>query len=49
MHDLRTRLISDVVTGQVDVREITVPEFGPMQDVVDEQENETENEELEDE
>ena len=25
--DLRTRLISDVVTGQVDVRGIEVPEF----------------------
>ena len=27
LHDLRTRLISDVVTGQVDVRGIEVPEY----------------------
>lgn len=26
LHDLRTRLISDVVTGQVDVRGIKVPD-----------------------
>lgn len=27
LHDLRTRLISDVVTGQIDVRGIDIPEF----------------------
>ena len=34
LHDLRTRLISDVVTGQVDVREIEVPEFERFEEVV---------------
>lgn len=32
LHEYRTRLISDVVTGQVDVRNITIPEY----EVVDE-------------
>lgn len=27
LQDLRTRLISDVVTGQIDVRGIEIPEF----------------------
>ena len=32
--ELRTRLISDVVTGQVDVQEIEVPEFERFEEVV---------------
>lgn len=32
--ELRTRMISDVVTGQVDVREIEVPEFERFEEVV---------------
>ena len=32
LHDLRTRLISDVVTGQVDVRRIEVPEYEHVDD-----------------
>lgn len=34
LQELRTRLISDVVTGQVDVRGIKVPEFEMFEDVV---------------
>lgn len=48
LQDLRTRLISDVVTGQVDVREIEVPEFEYVDegDATDEQNKvETEDEE----
>lgn len=44
LHDLRTRLISDVVTGQVDVRGIEVPEFEYVgeADVAEEQDEESE-------
>ena len=44
LHDLRTRLISDVVTGQVDVRGIEVPEFEYVgeADVAGEQDEESE-------
>lgn len=44
LHDLRTRLISDVVTGQVDVRGIEVPEFEHVgeADVAEEQDEESE-------
>lgn len=46
LHDLRTRLISDVVTGQVDVRGIEVPEFEYVgeADVAGEQDEEAEEE-----
>lgn len=40
--ELRTRLISDVVTGQVDVRGIEVPEFEMVRDTVEEQEEDAE-------
>jgi len=40
--DLRTRLISDVVTGRVDVRGIEVPEFEMVRDTVEEQEEDAE-------
>lgn len=42
--DLRTRLISDVVTGQVDVRGIEVPENEFIEDITDENEDEQEGE-----
>lgn len=48
LHALRTRLISDVITGQMDVREIEVPEFEYVDegDATDEQNIvETEDEE----
>ena len=38
LHDLRTRLISDVVTGQIDVRGIEVPKHESVDDVVAESE-----------
>lgn len=43
LHELRTRLISDVVTGQVDVRNIEVPDFELVEEAADEAE-ESENE-----
>ena len=45
LHELRTRLISDVVTGQIDVRSIEVPDFelvGELADEAEEPEDEME-------
>ena len=42
LQDMKTRLISDVVTGQLDVRGIEVPEFEMVQDIAEEPEEETE-------
>lgn len=42
--ELKTRLISDVVTGQVDVRGIEVPEYELVEDIADEQEDEQKGE-----
>lgn len=36
LHELRTRLISDVVTGQIDVRSIEVPDFELVEELADE-------------
>ena len=53
MHEYRTRLISDVVTGQMDVRGIEIPDYVPEEentaDLSDEtdEENETAGEEAE--
>lgn len=33
LHELRTRLISDVVTGQIDVRNIEVPDFEMVEEL----------------
>lgn len=41
MREYRTRLISDVVTGQMDVRGIEIPDYTPETDT-----EETENEEI---
>ncbi len=41
MQEYRTRLISDVVTGQMDVRGVTVPEYVPETDEEDEEIDET--------
>ena len=38
LHELRTRLISDVVTGQIDVRSIDVPDFELVEELADEAE-----------
>lgn len=47
LHELRTRLISDVVTGQVDVRGIEVPEFEMVNEIDTEEPVEEENEQIE--
>ena len=44
LQDMKTRLISDVVTGQVDVRDIEVPEYEFIEDVIEENEAEQEGE-----
>ena len=38
LHEYRTRLISDVVTGQIDVRNVEVPDFELVEETVDEAE-----------
>lgn len=38
LHELRTRLISDTVTGQIDVRSIEVPDFELVEEAADEAE-----------
>lgn len=35
LHELRNKLISDVVTGQIDVRDIEVPEFEYVEETED--------------
>lgn len=39
LHELRTRLISDVVTGQIDVRGIEVPYFDMVEEIDSDEEN----------
>ena len=33
LREYRTRLISDVVTGQIDVRDVVIPEYIPEEDI----------------
>lgn len=47
LHELRTRLISDVVTGQVDVRSIEVPDFELVEEAADEAEEPADEMEVE--
>ena len=47
LSEMRNRIISDVVTGQIDVRDIEIPEFEYVEEVVDESEEES-TEEIED-
>lgn len=47
LHELRTRLISDVVTGQIDVRSIEVPDFELVEELADEAEEPEEEMEVE--
>lgn len=47
LHDLKIRLIADTVTGKIDVRNITVPEFEYVDDTADD-DSEDESEENED-
>lgn len=49
LHDLRTRLISDVVTGQIDVRSIKVPDNEYINNEITEEEFEEESENNEEE
>lgn len=45
MQEYRTRLISDVVTGKVDVRDIKIPDIAGIDDTIDESIDEPEGEE----
>lgn len=36
LHELRTRLVSDVVTGQIDVRHVDIPDFEYVEEASDE-------------
>lgn len=42
LHELKSRLISDVVTGQIDVRDVEVPEFEYVEEIEDSSENDEE-------
>lgn len=46
LREYRTRLISDVVTGQVDVRDIAIPDYTPEEDADIETDVETDTEEV---
>ena len=39
LHEYRTRLISDVVTGQVDVRDVVIPEYEAVQELAEEEDD----------
>ncbi|MGF0016989.1 restriction endonuclease subunit S, partial [Mitsuokella jalaludinii] len=50
LQELKNSLISDIVTGKIDVRNITVPEYEHVDDIVDDdsennEETETDGEE----
>ena len=47
LHELRTRRISDVVTGQIDVRSIEVPDFELVEEAADEAEEPADEMEVE--
>ena len=36
IREYRTRLVSDVVTGKIDVRSVTIPDFDPVDETADE-------------
>lgn len=44
LHEYRTRLISDVVTGKLDVRDVAVPEFDAVEEAAAEEDVHDENE-----
>ena len=46
LNDLKTHLISDVVTGKIDVRDIEIPEYESVEDVLDENTEDAEEEEM---
>lgn len=41
LHELRNKLISDVVTGQIDVRNIEVPDFEYVEETEDESDDDS--------
>lgn len=43
LQEAKNRLISDVVTGQIDVRDVNIPDFDYVEDVDDESQDEAEN------
>jgi type I restriction enzyme S subunit len=45
LEELRTSLVSDVVTGKIDVRGVAVPEFETVEEAVDREDDITETEE----
>ncbi|OAV73085.1 Type I restriction modification DNA specificity domain protein [Bacteroidales bacterium Barb6] len=47
--EYRTRLISDVVTGKIDVRNIVIPEFEPVEEIIDTPEEKQIEEQIEEE
>lgn len=51
LHELKSRLISDVVTGQIDVRDVEVPEFEYIEEIEDSSEDgeETDDESMDEE
>ena len=46
LNDLKTHLISDVVTGKIDVRDIEIPEYESVEEVLDENTEDAEEEEI---
>lgn len=46
LQEIRTRMISDIVTGQIDVRGIIVPEFEYVAESADPEESEEEETEI---
>ena len=46
LHELRNKLISDVVTGQIDVRDIEVPDFEYVEETEDESDDDSEEDDV---
>lgn len=49
LHDMRNRLVSDVITGQIDVRNVEIPEYELIEETDDESDEEQESEETDEE
>lgn len=46
LHELRNKLISDVVTGQIDVRDIEVPDFEYVEETEDESDDDSDEDDV---
>lgn len=46
---MRNRLVSDVITGQIDVRNVEIPEYELIEETDDESDEEQESEETDEE